>query len=61
MENKELIDRGVCSSEWGSCAKLQATDWLNDISNTFDLENIVEVRFKNTRKDYFVNVNHLRL
>ncbi len=61
MENKELIDRGVCSSVWGSCAKLQATNWLSDISNTFDLENIVEVRFKNTRKDYFINVNNLKL
>ena len=61
MENKELIDRGVCTSEWGCCAKLHATNWLNDITGTLDSENLIEVRFKNTRKDFFVNVNNLKL
>jgi cell fate regulator YaaT (PSP1 superfamily) len=61
MENKELIDRGVCTSEWGSCAKLHATNWLDDIAGAFDSENIVEVRFKNTRKDFFINVNNIKL
>ncbi len=61
MENKELIDRGVCASEWGCCAKLHVTDWLSDIPMTIDHENIAEVRFKNTRKDFFVNVNNLKL
>ncbi len=61
MENRELIERGVCTSDWGSCAKLHVTNWLKDIADIFDTENIVEVRFKNTRKDFFVNVNNLKL
>ncbi len=61
MENKELVDRGVCTSEWGCCAKLHVTDWLNDIAGVIDSKNLTEVRFKNTRKDFFVNVNNLKL
>jgi len=55
-----MIDRGVCKYDLGSCAKLHATDWLKDITIPSDT-NIVEVRFKNTRKDYYENVNNLKL
>jgi cell fate regulator YaaT (PSP1 superfamily) len=60
MEKKEMIDRGICKYDLGSCAKLHATDWLKDITIPWDT-NIVEVRFKNTRKDYYENVNNLKL
>jgi cell fate regulator YaaT (PSP1 superfamily) len=41
--------------------KLDSFNWLKDIPGT-DWENeIVEVRFKNTRKGFFRNVNSLRL
>lgn len=60
MENDFTIDRGICSCSYGSCDKLHVTDWLNDITGNGACE-IVEVRFKNTRKDFFRNVNHLKL
>ncbi len=60
MENVDTIDRGVCSCSYGSCDKLHATDWLKDITENGDFD-IVEVRFKNTRKDFFRNVNNLKL
>ena len=61
MENVDTIERGVCSCTWCSCDKLHATDWLKDISEGNDEFDIVEVRFKNTRKDFFRNVNQLKL
>lgn len=60
MENVDTIDRGICSCSYGSCDKLHATDWLEDIKG-FEENDIVEIRFKNTRKDFFRNVNNLKL
>lgn len=57
----DTIERGVCRTKTGCCAKLHVTDWLSDIKLPFELNNIVEVRFKNTRKDYYQNVNNLSL
>ncbi len=41
--------------------KLNSTDWLNDIKESLNNEEVVEVQFKNTRKDYFKNVNKIPL
>jgi len=57
----DTIERGVCRTKSGCCAKLHVTDWLSDIKLPIELNNIVEVRFKNTRKDYYQNVNNLNL
>ena len=61
MEDNLFIDRGCCNHRGGTCSKLEVYDWLSDVVNISDSENIVEVRFKNTRKDYFRNVNNLKL
>jgi len=61
MEKIDFIERGICKGRFGSCGKLDAADWLHDISNIANPSQIVEVRFKNTRKDYFRNVNDLIL
>lgn len=61
MDNLDLIERGVCSSVSCSCEKLHVTDWMDDISGNGKMIDAVEVRFKNTRKDFFRNVNHLKL
>jgi cell fate regulator YaaT (PSP1 superfamily) len=54
--------RGCPSNDrGGSCAKLNVYDWLHDVQNIINPEEIVEVRFKNTRKDYYRNVNGLNL
>lgn len=42
------------------CYKLHTTDWLDEFPNVFP-DDIFEVRFKNTRKSYFKNVNGLEL
>ncbi|MFA9390593.1 MAG: stage 0 sporulation family protein [Prolixibacteraceae bacterium] len=56
------IFRGVASSNLaGSCAKLEVFDWLKDVVNILNPAELVEIRFKNTRKDYFRNVNELNL
>lgn len=61
MDNNIPIERGTCNKQGGSCCKLEVYDWLNDVEHMTDPEGIVEVRFKNTRKDYFRNVNNLKL
>lgn len=44
-----------------NCGKLQAFDWLSDIPDSIQKVDAVEVRFKNTRKEFFLNANGLRL
>ncbi len=61
MDENLSIERGCCNTKAGTCAKLDVYDWLGDVSNVTDRENVIEVRFKNTRKDYYRNVNNLRL
>ncbi|MFO7788931.1 MAG: PSP1 domain-containing protein [Bacteroidota bacterium] len=43
------------------CYKLDVYDWLKDTPQTPHPFNIVEIRFKNTRKAYFENANGLQL
>lgn len=56
----EYIDRGICGERNGGCARL-GIDWLADVPNLRNPGQIVEVRFKNTRRDYYRNVNDLNL
>ncbi|TVR72278.1 MAG: hypothetical protein EA408_07105 [Marinilabiliales bacterium] len=44
-----------------SCKSLDVHDWLDDLHDTPGGNDIVEVRFKNTRKGFFRNVNKLKL
>ena len=61
MQDVDTIERGACGSETGNCAKLHVTDWLKEVQSATLLNDIVEIRFKNTRKDYYRNVNNLKL
>lgn len=62
MNTGDPIFRGCASgTNAGTCAKLEVNDWLNDIVNTVNPNELVEIRFKNTRKDYYRNVNQLTL
>ena len=54
-DNLERID-----SYFGSCSKLESYDWLREVSD-LDIPEVLEVRFKNTRKGFYRNVNELRL
>ena len=52
-ENAEQ-GRETCNKCTGS-NKLDVYNWLEPFTEGFSTENIVEVRFKNTRKGYFIN------
>ena len=43
------------------CSKLETYDWLGDIPDSADKFDIIEVGFKNTRKEFYINANSLRL
>lgn len=62
MNSQDKTARGCPTNDRvGSCAKLNVYDWLYDVKNTINTNDIVEIRFKNTRKDYYRNVNGLVL
>jgi len=52
-----------CKSKTGSCNKLNVFDWLNDIELPHGQEpfDCVEVRFKNSRKEFYRNTAALTL
>ncbi len=50
----------ACAKVCEGCFKLHTTDWLEGMPNLYD-EDIFEVRFKNTRRGYYKNVNELPL
>jgi hypothetical protein len=52
-------DSGNCSTRM--CSKLKVYDWLHDFPEGALATDIVEIRFKNTRKDFYKNVNGLNL
>lgn len=56
--NEENLER--IEFYFGSCSKLESYNWLREVSE-LDIPELVEVRFKNTRKCFYRNVNELRL
>ena len=44
-----------------NCSKLETFDWLSNVPDSTQKVDIIEVRFKNTRKEFFINSNELRL
>lgn len=54
-------NNGSCGT--GGCEKLEVYDWLSDVSmpSTQTQYDIIEVRFKNTRKEFFRNTKNLPL
>lgn len=61
MDEMNYVDRGYCVKHGGTCSKLNVYDWLDDVINIAHPTDLVEVRFKNTRKDYFRNAANLKL
>ncbi len=51
----------VKSCEQGRCNKLNVYDWLKSVPESSLTQDIVEIRFKNTRKGFYKNVNKLML
>jgi cell fate regulator YaaT (PSP1 superfamily) len=42
------------------CSKLATYDWLKDIPKDHQYNDVIEVRFKNTRKGFYRNIHDLR-
>lgn len=72
MQNNDLLFRGSftpieseninsCNPKLGNCNKLNVNNWLEQVPQGVVQCEYVEVRFKNTRKDYYRNVNQLQL
>jgi len=64
-ECSECDPRGLVSEmsfiKLCGCSKLDTFDWLENIPQAIEYNDIAEVRFKNTRKGFFRNVNRIRL
>lgn len=51
----------MCGFKRNSALKLSVTDWLCDLPDNMNASDLVEVQFKNTRKGYYRNPEHLPL
>lgn len=54
----EVTDHSTCSN---CCYKLGVYDWVQDLPETLQEFDIVEIQFKNTRKGFYRNVNQITL
>ena len=50
-----------CSFNNSMIEKQDAYDWINDLPRTTEQSDIVEVKFKSTRRDFFKNEENLPL
>ena len=54
----EFTKKACCRN---SAHMLPVTDWLSDLPDNIAENDLVEIQFKNTRKGYYHNINHLPL
>ncbi|MBR1809521.1 MAG: hypothetical protein IJ776_09075 [Paludibacteraceae bacterium] len=66
MDKRFTLNNGNCELGAGACRRnsfhmLPVTDWLHDLPENLNETDLVEVQFKNTRKGYYHNSEHLPL
>ena len=66
MKEDFVINNGSCHISEKSCRRnshhmLPVMDWMSDVPSAGEETDLVEVQFKNTRKGYYHNVEHLPL
>ena len=66
MKEDFVINNGSCQISEKSCKRnshhmLPVMDWMSDVPSAGEETDLVEVQFKNTRKGYYHNINHLPL
>ena len=66
MKEDFVINNGSCHISEKLCRRnshhmLPVMDWMSDIPSAGEETDLVEVQFKNTRKGYYHNTNHLPL
>ena len=59
--NNGSSNPGVSGFKGNTNQQLPVVDWLADLPETQKDTDLVEVQFKNTRKGYFVNSNHIAI
>lgn len=59
-DNRALIYE-VPTGKLCGCAKLDSFNWMGNLPMASDYNELAEVRFKNTRKGFYRNVNGLRI
>ena len=57
----EHLELGAAATKRNSAHMLPVSDWLSDLPENTQLTDLIEVQFKNTRKGYFHNSQHLPL
>lgn len=62
MVNGKIVHAlSAAATKRNSAHMLPVSDWLSDLPENTQLTDLVEVQFKNTRKGYFHNAQHLPL
>ena len=66
MDNRFTLNSESCVFTQKACCRnsahmLPVTDWLADLPDNIAENDLVEIQFKNTRKGYYHNINHLPL
>lgn len=59
--NTESDENIAKTCKTNSCNKLNVYNWLADLPESATTSDLVEIRFKNTRKAFFQNINKLQL
>jgi cell fate regulator YaaT (PSP1 superfamily) len=61
MDTETISQDSKCDTCSTRCGKLDVFDWLSDLPDAGNVTDIVEVQFKNTRKEFFRNSNQIKL
>jgi cell fate regulator YaaT (PSP1 superfamily) len=59
-DDRGMIKSPVSVTQYG-CNKLDTFNWMKNLAIASDLNDVAEIRFKNTRKGIFRNINFIRL
>ena len=60
-DDRAMINGFPSGGKLCGCAKLDSFNWMGDIPIASEYNELAEVRFKNTRKGFYRNVNGLRI
>ena len=61
IKNNNSSSIQISERDLNSCNKLNTYDWLKNLPDASDTENLVEIQFKNTRKEFYVNEHKINL
>lgn len=59
--SRDILNISKTETSDSSCGKLNSFNWMEDLPEGLDATHIVEVRFKNTRKEFYLNKSNIPL